>query len=122
MYSKCADVKPDSDGANLILKVVEKIVTTNYSYFDGSETCVSLFTVGDETASVTLLTREKHCTGVYPGCTYEMRNVKVEMCKGYMLLALDRWSSVEKNECLFEVNTSYNLSNVEYEVVEKPSM
>ena len=56
---------------------------------------------------------------VQPGKTVIIRNSKIDMFKGFMRLAVDRWGKVESasETAKFEVNTSNNLSNVEYELV-----
>ncbi len=56
---------------------------------------------------------------VQPGKTVIIRNSKIDMFKGFMRLAVDRWGKVEPSTetAKFEVNSNNNLSNVEYELV-----
>lgn len=53
-----------------------------------------------------------------PGSTVILRNAKIDMFKGTMRLAVDKWGRVEVTEpANFEVKEDNNLSLVEYELV-----
>lgn len=53
-----------------------------------------------------------------PGTTVILRNAKIDMFKGSMRLAVDKWGRIEVTEPSdFEVKESNNLSLVEYELV-----
>lgn len=53
-----------------------------------------------------------------PGATVILRNAKIDMFKGAMRLAVDKWGRVEVTEpAKFTVNEANNLSLVEYELV-----
>lgn len=53
-----------------------------------------------------------------PGATVILRNAKIDMFKGTMRLAVDKWGLVEVTEpANFEVKEDNNLSLVEYELV-----
>ena len=53
-----------------------------------------------------------------PGTTVILRNAKIDMFKGTMRLAVDKWGRVEVTEPgKFEVKEDNNLSLVEYELV-----
>jgi len=53
-----------------------------------------------------------------PGATLILRNAKIDMFKGSMRLAVDRWGRIEVTEpANFEVRENNNLSLVEYELV-----
>lgn len=53
-----------------------------------------------------------------PGATIILRNAKIDMFKGSMRLAVDKWGRVEVTEpANFEVKEDNNLSLVEYELV-----
>ena len=51
-----------------------------------------------------------------------IRNAKVEMFKGFMRLAVDKWGSVKPapEAAKFEVNVKNDLSAIEYELVVEP--
>lgn len=53
-----------------------------------------------------------------PETTVILRNAKIDMFKGTMRLAVDKWGRVEVTEpAKFEVKEDNNLSLVEYELV-----
>ena len=53
-----------------------------------------------------------------PGATVILRNARIDMFKGSMRLAVDKWGRVEVTEsATFEVKEDNNLSLVEYELV-----
>lgn len=53
-----------------------------------------------------------------PGNTVILRNAKIDMFKGSMRLAVDKWGRVEVTEPAdFVVKVENNLSLVEYELV-----
>ncbi|RWW63242.1 hypothetical protein BHE74_00029592 [Ensete ventricosum] len=53
-----------------------------------------------------------------PGATVILRNAKIDMFKGCMRLAVDKWGRIEVAEpANFEVKEDNNLSMVEYELV-----
>lgn len=53
-----------------------------------------------------------------PGATVILRNAKIDMFKGSMRLAVDKWGRVEVTEpAAFTVKEDNNLSLVEYELV-----
>ena len=52
------------------------------------------------------------------GATITLRNAKIDMFKGSMRLAVDRWGRVEVTEpAAFTVKEDNNLSLIEYELV-----
>ena len=52
------------------------------------------------------------------GTTVTLRNAKIDMYKGSMRLAVDKWGRVEVTEpASFKVKEDTNMSLVEYEVV-----
>jgi len=75
--------------------------------------------VGDNTASITLTARNEQIDKVSPGRTIIVRNAKIDMFKGFMRLAVDKWGKIEvaTEPATFEINANNNLSNVEYELV-----
>lgn len=52
------------------------------------------------------------------GATVTLRNAKIDMFKGSMRLAVDKWGCVEVSKpASFSVNEDNNLSLIEYELV-----
>jgi len=93
--------------------IVEKTRT------DGSKIRIAECTVGDETGCVVLTARNEQIDIVAPGKTIIVRNSKIDMFKGFMRLAVDKWGKIElaSETATFEVNLQKNLSNIEYELV-----
>lgn len=55
---------------------------------------------------------------IKPDNTVILRNAKIDMFKGSMRLAVDKWGRVEVTEpATFEVKEDNNLSLIEYELV-----
>lgn len=53
-----------------------------------------------------------------PGTTVILRNAKIDMFKGSMRLAVDKWGRIDVTEpATFTVKEDNNLSLVEYELV-----
>jgi replication factor A1 len=56
-----------------------------------------------------------------PGTTAILRNAKIDMFKGSMRLAVDKWGRIEVTEpATFTVKEENNMSLVEYELVNVP--
>ncbi|PKA59071.1 Uncharacterized protein AXF42_Ash001164 [Apostasia shenzhenica] len=111
------------------------------------QTKIAECVVGDETGTIVFTARNEqagccrcrrcHCTQVLvamcyrllppslyplgmmnPGATVVLRNAKIDMFKGSMRLAVDKWGRVEVTEpASFTVKEENNLSLVEYELV-----
>eukprot|EP01089_Gocevia_fonbrunei_P009272 TRINITY_DN2139_c0_g1_i2.p1 TRINITY_DN2139_c0_g1~~TRINITY_DN2139_c0_g1_i2.p1 ORF type:complete len:100 (-),score=29.48 TRINITY_DN2139_c0_g1_i2:54-353(-) len=94
--------------------VVEKTRT------DGQKVRIAEAVVGDNTGVITLTARNAQVDVVQPGETIIARNAKVDMFKGFMRLAVDKWGKLEKSTdpASFEVSTTFDLSAIEYELVE----
>ena len=54
-----------------------------------------------------------------PGKTIIARNSKIDMYKGFMRLAVDKWGKLEKatEPATFEVKSDNDMSAIEYELV-----
>eukprot|EP01121_Diplochlamys_sp_Union-15-3_P008328 TRINITY_DN2206_c0_g2_i1.p1 TRINITY_DN2206_c0_g2~~TRINITY_DN2206_c0_g2_i1.p1 ORF type:complete len:146 (-),score=25.58 TRINITY_DN2206_c0_g2_i1:128-538(-) len=118
-YIKCNQLEPGTSGHNLILKVVNSTIVVEKTRTDSTKIRIAEALVGDETGSIVLTARNDQVDIVEPGNTIEVRNAKIDMFKGYMRLAVDKWGKISKYDrsTAFEVDTSNNLSNVEYELV-----
>lgn len=56
---------------------------------------------------------------VKPDTTVIFRNARIDMFKGTMRLAVDKWGRIEVTDPAdFVVNQENNMSNVEYELVD----
>jgi len=119
VYTTVDQLKPGTHGHNLKLKVVSTSTVIEKTRSDGTKTRIAECFVGDNTGSVTLTARNDQIDKVTPGRTIIVRNAKIDMFKGFMRLAVDKWGKIEvaSEPATFEVSTSNNLSNVEYELV-----
>ncbi|CAI9286481.1 unnamed protein product [Lactuca saligna] len=74
--------------------------------------------VGDETGTILFTARNDQVDLMKPGAGVIIRNGKIDMFKGSMRLAVDRWGRIEVTDPVtFEVKEDNNLSLVEYELV-----
>lgn len=75
--------------------------------------------VGDHTGTVLFTARNEQIDLVKPGTTVIFRNAKIDMFKGTMRLAVDKWGRIEVTEpASFQVKEDNNVSVVEYELVD----
>eukprot|EP01116_Phalansterium_solitarium_P008658 TRINITY_DN22601_c0_g1_i1.p1 TRINITY_DN22601_c0_g1~~TRINITY_DN22601_c0_g1_i1.p1 ORF type:complete len:142 (-),score=0.96 TRINITY_DN22601_c0_g1_i1:179-604(-) len=117
------DLSPGTHGHNLFVKVVSCNVVLEHVRPDGTKVKVAEAVLGDNTGSVVFTARNEQIGFVeVPGRTVVIRNAKIDMFKGYMRLAVDKWGKVEfaAEPATFEVNTAHNLSQIEYELVTVP--
>ncbi|KAM0868281.1 hypothetical protein ACQ4PT_012676 [Festuca glaucescens] len=74
--------------------------------------------VGDETGVIVFTARNEQVDLLKPGTTVLLRNARIDMFKGSMRLAVDKWGRVEVTEpANFTVKEDNNMSLVEYELV-----
>ncbi|KAH7851733.1 hypothetical protein Vadar_015861 [Vaccinium darrowii] len=74
--------------------------------------------VGDETGTIVFTARNEQVDLMQTDATVILRNAKIDMFKGSMRLAVDKWGRVELTEPVnFVVKEDNNLSLVEYELV-----
>jgi replication factor A1 len=112
-------LKPGTHGHNLLLKVVNCSVVVEKTRTDCTKIKIAEAVVGDQTGCITLTARNNQIDIVQPGQTIIARNAKVDMFRGFMRLAVDKWGKLERapEPASFEVNTSNDLSTIEYELV-----
>ena len=113
-------LRPGMSNLNLTLKVLEATEVLNKRHPDGSSTTISECVAGDASGTITLTARNKQAALCTPGATVTVRNGKIDMFKGTMRLAVDKWGAIkaaEEGADVGAVKTDYNLSAVEYERV-----
>ena len=113
-------LRPGMSNLNLTLKVLEATEVLNKRHPDGSSTTISECVAGDASGTITLTARNKQAALCTPGATVTVRNGKIDMFKGTMRLAVDKWGAIkaaEEGADVGAVKTGYNLSAVEYELV-----
>ncbi|KAL7174849.1 hypothetical protein ACSBR1_043825 [Camellia fascicularis] len=110
VFVRVDQLKPGTNGHTLIVKLLSR----------GSvgQTRISECLVGDDTGSILFTARNDQVDLMKPGATVILRNAKIDMFKGSMRLAVDKWGRIEVTEpAKFVVKEDNNLSLVEYELV-----
>jgi len=118
-FLKVKDLEPGTRGHNLIVKVGDVKTVLERKRPDQSTLSIAEATVGDATASILLTARNEQISHVKKGATLILRNSKIEMFKGHMRLAVDKWGKLETSPTPLteDISTTENLSETEYELV-----
>ncbi|KAI3887730.1 hypothetical protein C5167_043182 [Papaver somniferum] len=121
VFIKVDQLKPGTSGHNVTVKVVssESVMPKGRSATQNfRNTRIAECLVGDETGTILFTARNEQVDLMKPGGTVILRNAKIDMFKGSMRLAVDKWGRVEVTEpAKFVVKEDNNLSLVEYELV-----
>ncbi|KAK1368712.1 Replication factor A1 [Heracleum sosnowskyi] len=119
VFVKVNELKPGTKGHNLTVKVESSTtVLDKKSIRSSGNTRIAECLIGDDTASILFTARNDQVDLMKPGTTVIIRNSKIDMFKGSMRLAVDKWGRVEVTEpAKFDVKEDNNLSLVEYELV-----
>ncbi|KAF3444076.1 hypothetical protein FNV43_RR13766 [Rhamnella rubrinervis] len=129
VFKKVDELKPGTSGHTLTVTVVSSKTVKVASKANGRSSSVLMARptnpsriaeclVGDETGTIVFTARNDQVDMMKPGTTVILRNAKIDMFKGTMRLAVDKWGRVEVTEpANFEVKEDNNLSLVEYELV-----
>jgi hypothetical protein len=98
-------------------------VVSEKKKFDGKVLRIADCVVGDEKGCVKLTAKDAHIDIVSEGDTITLMNAHVRVNQNYLKIELDKWSLVKKakeeDTLTCEVNTEINVSDVEYELVQK---
>jgi len=121
VFVKVDQLKPGTTGHTLTLKVVSSNTVLQKGRPDGPQVRqmrIAECLVGDETGVIIFTARNEQVDMMKPGTTVILRNAKIDMYRGSMRLAVDKWGRVEVTDAAdFEVKEDNNLSLVEYELV-----
>lgn len=121
VFIKVDQLKPGTSGHTVTVKVVSSktvIQKGRSASVNPRPTRIAECLVGDETGTIVFTARNEQIDLVKPGATVILRNAKIDMFKGSMRLAVDKWGRVEVTDpASFEVKEDNNLSLVEYELV-----
>ncbi|XP_057953166.1 uncharacterized protein At4g28440-like [Malania oleifera] len=121
VFVKVDQLKPGTSGHTLAVKVVNSKTVLQKGRSASqlpNRSRIAECLVGDETASILFTARNEQVDMMKPGATLILRNAKIDMFKGSMRLAVDKWGRVEVTEpAKFVVKEDNNLSLVEYELV-----
>ncbi|KAG8364907.1 hypothetical protein BUALT_Bualt18G0047300 [Buddleja alternifolia] len=121
VFVKVESLTPGTNGHTVVVKVVNSTTVLQKGAAASSHlrnTRISECLVGDDTASILFTARNDQVNLMSPGSTVILRNAKIDMFKGSMRLAVDKWGRIEVTEpAAFVVKEDNNLSLVEYELV-----
>lgn len=122
VFIKVDQLRPGTNGHTLTVKVVSAKMVVQKARPDGGpqgrQMRISECLVGDETGVIVFTARNDQVDLLKPDTTVIMRNAKIDMFKGSMRLAVDKWGRVEVTEpASLTVKEDNNLSLVEYELV-----
>ncbi|KAF4378923.1 hypothetical protein F8388_022010 [Cannabis sativa] len=121
VFTKVDQLKPGTSGHTLVVKVLTSTTVLQKGRSVSQhlrQTRIAECLVGDETGTILFTARNDQVDLMKPSSTVILRNAKIDMFKGSMRLAVDKWGRVEVTEpAEFEVKEDNNLSLVEYELV-----
>ncbi|XP_078174729.1 uncharacterized protein At4g28440-like [Carex rostrata] len=127
VFTKVEQLRPGTTGHNLTLKVVDSKIVVQRGGVGGGRSDggpqsrqmrIAECLVGDETGMIVFTARNEQVDLMKAGATVTVRNAKIDMFKGSMRLAVDKWGRVEAAEPAdFTVKEDNNLSLVEFELV-----
>ncbi|KAF7729354.1 hypothetical protein EC973_004610 [Apophysomyces ossiformis] len=112
LQNKVASLHPDQWGVELVVKVVELLVSVETSdELSGGSICVSEYVVGDETGCIII----KTTSGLNIGKSVRIKNGYTEVLDGYMRLVA---TDVEEAKDAVEAMMDNNVSSIKF--VRKP--
>ncbi|XP_057796364.1 uncharacterized protein At4g28440-like [Salvia miltiorrhiza] len=121
VFVKVDSLKPGTTGHTLVVKVVDSTTVLHKGAAASPHlrnTRIAECLVGDDTASIVFTARNDQVDLMKPGTSVILRNAKIDMFKGTMRLAVDKWGRIEAAEpATFVVKEDNNLSLIEYELV-----
>ncbi|XP_027172838.1 uncharacterized protein At4g28440-like [Coffea eugenioides] len=121
VFVKVDNLKPGTNGHTLVVKVLSSKTVLQRGKSVSPHlrnTNIAECLVGDETACILFTARNDQVDVMKPGTTVILRNAKIDMFKGTMRLAVDKWGRIEVTQpAEFDVKEDNNLSLIEYELV-----
>ncbi|XP_027347040.1 uncharacterized protein At4g28440-like [Abrus precatorius] len=122
VFTKVDQLKPGTNGHTLIAKVLSSSTVLHKARPSSSQnlrpTLIAECLIGDDTGTIIFTARNDQVDLMKPENTVILRNAKIDMFKGSMRLAVDKWGRIEVTEpAKFVVKEDNNLSLVEYELV-----
>ncbi|XP_010272352.1 PREDICTED: uncharacterized protein At4g28440 [Nelumbo nucifera] len=121
VFIKVDQLKPGTSGHTLTVQVLSSKTVLQKGRAASQHlrhTRIAECLVGDETGTIIFTARNDQVDLMKPGISVNLRNAKIDMFKGSMRLAVDKWGRVEVTEpASFIVKDDNNLSLVEYELV-----
>ncbi|XP_062227798.1 uncharacterized protein At4g28440-like [Phragmites australis] len=119
VFTTVDQLRPQTHGHTLTARVLSARTVLDKASPQLGRTRVAECLVGDHTGTVLVTARNQQIDLVKPGTTVIFRNAKIDMFKGTMRLAVDKWGRIEVTEDAdFQVKEDNNMSLVEYELVD----
>ncbi|KAJ7552531.1 hypothetical protein O6H91_06G059400 [Diphasiastrum complanatum] len=120
-FVKVDQLRPGTSGHTLTVKVVSSKLVLQKARPDGTQARsvrIAECIVGDDTGVIVFTARNDQVDLLKEGATVILRNAKIDMFRGSMRLAVDKWGRIEVIEPEdFVVKEDNNLSLVEYELI-----
>lgn len=122
VFVKVEQLRPGTSGHNLTVKVVSAKLIMQRGRPDGPQVRqlrIAECLIGDETGVIIFTARNDQVDKMKEGSTVTLRNAKIDMFKGSMRLAVDKWGRIDDavEPADFLVKEDNNLSLIEYELV-----
>ncbi|CAL9072123.1 unnamed protein product [Musa textilis] len=123
VFTKVDQLKPGTSGHTLTAKVLTSKTVLHKGRPGAAAvqlhpTTIAECLIGDETGTILFTARNEQVDLMKPGTTVILRNAKIDMFKGSMRLAVDKWGRIEvTGPANFTVKEDNNLSLIEYELV-----
>ncbi|WVZ82975.1 hypothetical protein U9M48_030173 [Paspalum notatum var. saurae] len=119
VFTTVNQLRPQTHGHTLTARVLSARTVLDKQSPHLGRTRVAECLVGDNTGTILVTARNGQIDLLKPDTTVIFRNAKIDMFKGTMRLAVDKWGLIEVTEPAdFEVNQDNNVSLVEYELVD----
>ena len=95
-----------------------RVIRQRQRYDGDSLNLVAECIVGDEYGCAKLMAYDRQLEVIKEGTIITIRNANANVVKEHMRIEIDKWAKVEPSkERIGQVNTSKNLSDIEYELV-----
>ncbi|KAF8775848.1 hypothetical protein HU200_004241 [Digitaria exilis] len=119
VFTTIDQLRPQTHGHTLTARVLSARTVLDKQSANQSRTRVAECLVGDHTGTILVTARNDQIDLVKPNTTVIFRNAKIDMFKGTMRLAVDKWGRIEVTDAAdFKVKEDNNMSLVEYELVD----
>lgn len=119
VFTTIDQLRPQTHGHTLTARVISARTVLDKPSAHLGRTRVAECLVGDNTGTVLVTARNEQVDLLQPDTTVIFRNAKIDMFKGTMRLAVDKWGRIEVTQPAdFKVNQDNNMSLVEYELVD----
>ncbi|KAE8821760.1 hypothetical protein D1007_00168 [Hordeum vulgare] len=122
-FDKVEELRPGTYGHNLQLRVLSSKPVVLHRQHQGGRAGnnmrIAECIVGDDTGVVVFTARNEQVDIMKPGAVVEARKARVDMYKGSMRLAVDKWGTLKAAESPadFKVKEDNNVSLIEFELM-----